>query len=315
MANKIFLIDGHYILFKMYYALSKNGLTNSKGEDMSAVYGFMKHVSMLLYNHRPSHAAIVFDPVGGSFRNQMYPQYKANRGETPEAIKNAHKPISEIFASIDFPIISIPGFEADDVIGTLSKKFGNKENEVYIVTQDKDYGQLVSENVYLLKKNNNDDSMTVVKPADICDKYGINSPEEVIEILTLCGDTADNVPGVKGIGEKTAGKLIKEYGTVKNIYNHLHELKESVRQKMKDAENHISLTHDLVTIKTDIEIDITLEQLKIKEFKDFANLELLEILDRYELRYIKNYIIQNSRQGEAYWQKTQKTGMNTLFDF
>ena len=252
MPDKLFLIDGHALIFKMYYAFVRRPMINSKGMDMSILYGFTKYLLELIAREQPTHLAVAFDPPGGTFRNQLYPAYKANRSETPQLVIDALEPLTELCRALNIPVLMLPGYEADDVIGTVAKRYGTPGTDVYMVTPDKDYGQLIDDHIIQVKpgKAGGDDEQ--IDKAAICEKYGIADPSQVIEMLTLCGDTADNVPGVKGVGEVGAGKLIAKYGTVENIYAHLDELSPRQQAMFDEARDHIALSHELVTINAGI---------------------------------------------------------------
>lgn len=254
MKERLFLIDGHALVFKMYYAFLRRPMINSKGADMSILFGFTKYILELISREQPDYIAVAFDPPGGTFRNQMYPEYKATRAETPQLVIDSLEPLIGICKALGITTLMVPGFEADDVIGSMAKREAKQGREVYMVTPDKDYGQLVDENICQVKPGNAGGENIVLDSKAVCEKYGISSPIQVIEMLTLCGDTADNVPGVKGVGEVGAGKLISKYGTVENIYRHIDELTPRQQAQFREAEPHIGLSHQLVTIKTDMDL-------------------------------------------------------------
>lgn len=201
MEKTLYLIDGHALVFKMYYALSGHPMINSKGVDTSILYGFTKYVLELIEKEHPTHLAVSFDPPGGTFRHEVYPEYKGTREATPQAIIDALEPLCGICKALDIPVLMIPKFEADDVIGSMSKKAESEGFKVYMVTPDKDYGQLVTDNVVQLKPGKAGSENELFDKARVCEKYGVNRPEQVIDFLTICGDASDNVPGVKGVGE------------------------------------------------------------------------------------------------------------------
>ena len=296
MADKLYLIDGHNLIFKMYYAFLRRPMINSKGMDMSILYGFTKYVLELIEREKPTHMAIAFDPPGGTFRNEMYPEYKANRSETPQLVIDALEPLLEICKALNIKTLMIPGYEADDVIGTVAKSYGKPGTDVYMVTPDKDYGQLVAEHVYQVKPGKAGGADETVDVKAICEKYGIKTPEQVIEMLTLCGDTADNVPGVHGIGEVGAGKLIAKYGTVENIYAHLDELTDRQKAQFEEARGHIGLSHDLVTIKTDVPVETGLDEMRLN--LDYAP-EIADLFEKYEFNSLRKYIAHSSRAAKA----------------
>ena len=232
MEKRLFLIDGHSLIFKMYYAFLRHPMINSKGADMSILFGFTKYILELIEKEKPSHLAIAFDPPGGTFRHEMYPDYKGTRSETPQLVIDSLEPLCELCHAMGFPVLMVKGFEADDVIGSMAKRAEKEGFTTYMVTPDKDYGQLISPNIYQYKPGKSGSENEIIDVKAICEKYGINTPEQVIEILTICGDTSDNVPGVKGVGEVGAGKLIAKYGTVENIYAHINELTPKQRENL-----------------------------------------------------------------------------------
>lgn len=254
---KLFLIDGHALVFKMYYAFLGRPMVNSKGVDTSILFGFSKYLLELIEKERPTHLAVSFDPPGGTFRNEMFPAYKANRAETPQLVIDALEPLTDIVKAMDIPVLMIRGFEADDVIGSAAKRFVREGFEVYMVTPDKDYGQLVEPHVFQFRPGKAGGENELLGEAEICGKWGINSTRQVIDILAICGDTADNVPGVQGVGPVGASKLLQKYGTLESIYDHLDELTPGNKAKFEAARDHIALSKELVTIKTDIALDVT----------------------------------------------------------
>ncbi|MCQ2145070.1 MAG: DNA polymerase I [Bacteroidales bacterium] len=287
MKQRLFLIDGHALVFKMYYAFLRRPMINSKGADMSILYGFTKYLLEMIEKERPTHLAVSFDPPGGTFRNQMYPEYKANRDATPQLVIDALEPLTELCESLRIPVLMMMGFEADDVIGSMAKRAEKEGYEVYMVTPDKDYGQLISENIFQYKPGKGGDEREIFGIKEIQEKYGIQRPEQVIDMLAICGDTADNVPGVKGVGEVGASKLIAKYGSLENIYAHLDELTASQRAKFEDAKDHIDLSKQLVTIKTDIEIATPIEAMALDGVVDA---KAVELFDHYEFGSLKRHL-------------------------
>jgi DNA polymerase-1 len=287
MKDRLFLIDGHALVFKMYYAFLRRPMINSKGADMSILFGFTKYILELIEREKPTHLAVAFDPPGGTFRNEMYPEYKANRSETPQLIIDSLEPLCELCRAMGFPVLMIKGFEADDVIGSMAKRAEKEGVEVYMVTPDKDYGQLISPNIIQYKPGKAGGDNELVDVDKVCLKYGIDRPEQVIEILTLCGDSSDNVPGVKGVGEVGAGKLIAKFGTVENIYAHLDELTAKQKEAFVGAEGHIWLSHDLVTIKTDIKIPVNTSEMAIAgEYTP----EVADLFEKYEFGSLRKFL-------------------------
>ena len=287
MPGKIFFIDGHALVFKMYYAFFRRPMINSKGADMSILFGFTKYILELMEREKPDYLAVAFDPPGGTFRNEMFPEYKANRTETPQLVIDALEPLQELCRAMNIPTLMMPGFEADDVIGSAAKRCAAEGLDVYMVTPDKDYGQLVEDHIWQYKPGKAGSDNEVLGVKEICSKYGIQSPLQVIEMLTICGDTADNVPGVKGVGEVGAGKLVAKYGSVKGIYEHLDELTPKQKAMFEEAEGHIWLSHDLVTIKTDIDVEVGTEEMKVNQA---YGPELADLFEKYEFNSLKRFL-------------------------
>ena len=287
MNKRLFLIDGHALVFKMYYAFLRHPMINSKGADMSILFGFTKYILELIEKEKPTHLAIAFDPPGGTFRHEMYPDYKGTRQETPQLVIDALEPLCEICEAMRFPVLMVKGYEADDVIGSMAKRAEKEGFEVYMVTPDKDYGQLISEHIIQFKPGKSGSDNELIDVRKVCEKYKISRPEQVIEILTLCGDSADNIPGVKGVGEIGAGKLVAKYDNVRNIYNHLDELTPKQREAFVEAEEHIRLSHELVTIKTDIVLDVRNEDMTVDYVYDS---KVADLFEKYEFGSLKKFI-------------------------
>ena len=284
---KLFLIDGHALIFKMYYAFLGRPMVNSKGEDTSILFGFTKYLLELIDREHPTHIAVSFDPPGGTFRNELYPAYKANRGETPELVVRSLEPLREIVLALDIPVLMIPGFEADDVIGSAAVRFAAEGFDVYMVTPDKDYGQLITPQIRQLKPGKAGGENELLGVAEVCDKWKIASPAQVIDILAICGDASDNVPGVQGVGPVGAAKLLGRYGSVEEIYAHLGELTARQQEQFRAAQDHIALSKTLVTIKTDIPLDVTADQL----LYDTAETPAINaLLDRHEMPSLKRLL-------------------------
>ncbi len=287
MDKRLFLIDGHALIFKMYYAFLRHPMINSKGEDTSVLFGFTKYLFELIEKEKPTHLAVAFDPPGGTFRNEMYPEYKANRAETPRLIIDALEPLTEICGALRIPVLMIRGYEADDVIGTMAKKAAKEGFTVYMVTPDKDYGQLIEENIYQYKPGKGGGESEIFGVREVCEKYGICTPARVIDMLTICGDSSDNVPGVRGVGEVGASKLIGKYGSVKGIYEHLDELTPKQKEAFEEAAGHIDLSHALVTIKTDVPMEAETAGMSLNEGSDP---KIAELFEHYEFGSLKKYI-------------------------
>ena len=285
--GKLLLIDGHALVFKMYYAFLRRPMINSKGEDMSILYGFTKYLLEMFQRENPTHVLVAFDPPGGTFRNEMYPEYKGTRPPTPQLVIDALEPLTELVQAMNIPVLTIPGFEADDVLGSIATQFGSPELDVYMVTPDKDYGQLIRDHVFQLKPGKGGSESELVTAKELCEKWGIGSPSQVIDMLAICGDTADNVPGVKGVGEVGAAKLIAKYGTLENIYAHISELSEKQQAMFRESEPHMALSKALVTIKTDMALPVTADDMRYTgEFQP----AIRQLFDRYEFGSLKKYI-------------------------
>ncbi|MCD8313831.1 MAG: DNA polymerase I, partial [Bacteroidales bacterium] len=285
--KKLYLIDGHSLIFRMYYAFFRRPMINSKGEDMSILFGFTKYILELIEKRQPTHIAVSFDPPGGTFRKRLYPEYKETRAATPQLVIDALDPLVELCGALKIPVLMVPDYEADDVIGTVSARMAAQGFEVYMVTPDKDYGQLISERVWQLKPGKAGGEDEVVGPAEICAKYGIHDPREVIDILAITGDTADNVPGVRGVGEVGAGKLVGKYGSVPNIYAHLDELPPKQRAAFDQAREQIALSRELVTICRAVPMEIDLGAMAVtREYEP----RVTELFDHYEFGSLRKYI-------------------------
>ena len=284
--NKLFLLDAYALIYRSYYAFIKNPRINSKGLNTSAIIGFVNTLQEVLEKEKPTHIGVAFDPHGPTFRSEAYPAYKAQREATPEDIRRAIPIIKELLEAYRISVIQVDGFEADDVIGTLATKLsGEKDLEVFMLTPDKDYGQLVSDNVKIFRPRHGGGYETM-GPGEVCEKYGIEKTAQVIDLLALMGDSADNFPGCPGVGEKTAVKLINEFGSVEQLLQRSSELKGALKTKVESHVDDIKLSYYLATIKTDVPTDITLDSLKLqnpdeeKLDKIFTELEFKSLKDR-----------------------------------
>ena len=285
--DKLLLIDGHALVFKMYYAFLRRPMINAKGQDMSILYGFIRHLLEMIEREQPTHIAVAFDPPGGTFRNEMYPAYKGTRPPTPQLIIDALEPLTELVRAMNIPVLMVPGFEADDVLGSAAVQFAGDSLDVYMVTPDKDYGQLIGPHAFQLKPGKSGSEAELVTSDLLCQKWGISQPSQVIDMLAICGDSADNVPGVKGVGEVGAAKLIAKYGSVENIYAHLEELTPRQQEQFREAQPHIGLSKALVTIKTDMTLPVTLEDMRYTgQFQP----KLAELFNFYEFASLKKYL-------------------------
>ena len=287
MADKLYLIDGHALVFKMYYAFLRRPMINSKGADMSILYGFTKYLLEMLEREKPTHVAVAFDPPGGTFRNQLYPEYKGTRPPTPQLVIEALEPLTQLVTGMNIPVLMVPGFEADDVLGSAATQFASDALDVFMVTPDKDYGQLIGPHAFQLKPGKSGSEAELVDTAALCEKWGIASPSQVIDMLAICGDAADNVPGVKGVGEVGAAKLIAKYGTVENIYDHLAELTPRLQAQFEEARPHMALSKVLVTIKTDMDLPVTLEDMR---YTGAFQPVLAELFTQYEFSSLRKYL-------------------------
>ena len=261
--DKLFLIDAYALIYRSYYAFINNPRINSKGLNTSAVMGFCNTLNEVLTKEQPSHIGVAFDH-GLTFRNEAFPQYKAQREETPEDIKRSVPIIKDILTAYHIPVLQVDGFEADDVIGTLALKAGEQGVDTYMLTPDKDYAQLVRSNVYMYRPRHGGGYETM-GPEEVNQKYNISSPLQVIDLLALMGDSADNFPGCPGVGEKTASKLINEFGTVEQLLENTAQLKGKMREKVEAAVEDIKMSKFLATIRTDVPVELDLEQLRLKE--------------------------------------------------
>ena len=285
--GKLLLVDGHALVFKMYYAFLRRPMINSKGADMSILYGFTKYLLEMFQREAPTHVAVAFDPPGGTFRNQMFPEYKGTRPPTPQLVIDALEPLTELVQAMNIPVVMVPGFEADDVLGSIATQYASPALDVYMVTPDKDYGQLIREHVYQMRPGKAGEDAEVLGVPELCAKWGISQPSQVIDMLAICGDTADNVPGVKGVGEVGAAKLIAKYGTLENIYQHVDELSPKQKEMFLEARSYIDLSKALVTIKTDMSLPVTLDDMA---YSGVFQPRIKELFDYYEFSSLKKYL-------------------------
>jgi DNA polymerase I len=285
--KRLFLIDGHSLIFRMYYAFMRRPMINSKGEDTSILFGFTKYLLELIRKEQPTHIAVAFDPPAKTFRHELYPEYKANRSAAPELVKAALDPLVEIVGALGIPVVMKPGFEADDVIGSIAKQESKRGFDVYMVSPDKDLGQLIDEHVFQYKPGKAGADDEVYDRAKLCETYGISDPLNIIDILTIWGDASDNIPGVTGIGEVGAKKLVGKYGTVENILEHLEELSPKQQQSFRDAMPHLQLSKTLATIKTDIDLDLDEDALLMTACCDEC---VAGVFDRYEFNSLRKLL-------------------------
>jgi DNA polymerase-1 len=232
--KRLFLLDAYALIFRGYYAFIKNPRINSKGMDTSAIMGFMNSLMDVIKREKPDHLAVAFDKGGSDLRNDIFPAYKANRDATPEAIKIAVPYIQELLRAMHIPIIEVKGYEADDLIGTIAKQAEKENYKVFMVTPDKDFAQLVSKNIFMYKPARMGNGIEIWGIPEVLEKFEIERPEQVIDYLGMMGDAADNIPGLPGVGEKTAKKFLAEYGSMENLLANTHELKGAIKTKIED---------------------------------------------------------------------------------
>ena len=290
--NKLFLLDAYALIYRSYYAFIKNPRINSKGLNTSAIMGFLNTLNEVLTKEQPTHIGVAFDPHGPTFRSEAYPAYKAQREETPEDIRKAVPIIKDLLKAYRIPILQADGYEADDVIGTLAEKAGSIGVETYMLTPDKDYGQLVRDNVFIYRPRHGGGYETM-GPKEVCEKYGIPSPATVIDLLALMGDSADNFPGCPGVGEKTAVKLINDFGSIEQLIARSSEIKGKLREKVEEHVEDIKMSYFLATIKTDVPIELDMESLKLVEPNED---ELGKLLLDLEMKSFADRVLKKSQK-------------------
>lgn len=283
--NKLFLLDAYALIYRAYYAFIKNPRINSKGFNTSAILGFVNTLEEVLKKENPTHIGVAFDPAGPTFRHEAFEQYKAQREETPEAIRLSVPIIKEIIRAYRIPILEVPGYEADDVIGTLATEAGKQGIPTYMMTPDKDYGQLVSDKVFMYRPKHTG-GFEVMGIEEVKSKFNIQSPAQVIDMLGLMGDSADNIPGCPGVGEKTAQKLVAEFESIENLLEHTDRLKGALKTKVETNKEVIAFSKFLATIKIDVPVSLDMDALK-REAPDesklrqiFEELEFRTLIDR-----------------------------------
>lgn len=262
--DKLFLLDAYALIYRAYYAFIKNPRINSKGFNTSAILGFVNTLEEVLKKENPTHIGVAFDPSGPTFRHEAYEQYKAQREETPEAIRLSVPIIKDIIRAYRIPILEVSGYEADDVIGTLATEAGRQGITTYMMTPDKDYGQLVSDRVFMYRPKHTG-GFEVMGTEEVKTKFSIQSTEQVIDMLGLMGDASDNIPGCPGVGEKTAQKLIAEFGSIENLLEHTDQLKGALKTKVETNREMITFSKFLATIKTDVPIQLDMDSLVREE--------------------------------------------------
>lgn len=292
---KLFLLDGYALIYRAYYAFINSPRINSKGQNTSAVLGFVNTLEEILRKQQPSHIGVAFDPHGGTFRHKAFPSYKAQREQTPEAITFAVPIIKQILEAYRIPILEVAGYEADDVIGTLAHQADEQGIETVMITPDKDYGQLVTDRVSMLRPPVGKSDWTQMGPDEVCEKWGIENPKQVIDILGLMGDSSDNIPGCPGVGEKTATNLIQQFGGVEGLLNRTDELKGAIQKKVRENEQQIRDSYWLATIALDVPITLDMNLLERKELNEVA---LREIYESLEFGFLLKKIKSNNTAAE-----------------
>ena len=305
--NKLFLLDAYALIYRAYYAFIRNPRINSKGQNTSAVFGFVNTLEEILRKENPTHIAVVFDSPLPSFRHIKYEEYKAQREPTPEDIKASIPIIKEILQAYNIPILEIPGYEADDVIGTIAKKMATQKVNVYMMTPDKDYVQLVDDHIFIYKPRYGNNDFDILDKEKVLEKYSLSHPMQMIDMLALMGDTSDNIPGCPGIGPKTAQKLLKEFGSVENILNNTDKLKGAIKNKIEENKDRILFSKFLATIKTDVPIEVKIEDFKRKEIDEEA---LKRIFKELEFRSLLTRVLKNESQKNG----TKKPVQGMLFE-
>lgn len=294
--KKLFLIDAYAMIFRAYYALLRNARYTTDGINTSAIFGFVNTLEDLFKKENPTHVAVCFDPAGGTFRHKEYPEYKAQREATPEDIKIAVPYIKEIIAGYNIPVVEVEGYEADDVIATLAKQGEAQGFEVYMMTPDKDFGQLVTEHIKMYKPPYGGGEAEVLGIAEVCAKHGITSPKQVIDILALQGDTADNIPGCPGVGKVTAAKLVNQFGSVEALLEGTDQLKGAIKTKVESNVEQIKMSKYLATICTEVPVTFDEEALRRAPINKEA---LRKVFTRLEFRALAKRVLGDSDDAES----------------
>ncbi len=286
--KRLFLLDGHALVYRAHFAFINRPLINSKGFNTSAITGFTRTLWDLMKNQKPTHLAVAFDPSGPTFRHEMMESYKANREEQPDDIRASFPYIHQILQAFKIPIVVVPTYEADDVIGTLAKQAEKEGYQVYMVTPDKDFGQLVSENIFMYKPSRQGDGVEIMGVPEICEKWDIDNVDQVIDMLGMQGDAVDNIPGIPGIGPKTAAKLLKTYGSLENLLENTDQLKGKQREKVEENRDLAILSKQLARIKLDVPIEFNADDYILDPFDREW---LSEIFKELEFRGLANSIL------------------------
>lgn len=297
--DKLILLDAFALIYRAYYAMISSPRVNSKGLNTSAIYGFVNTLEDLLAHQNATHIGVVFDPEGKTFRHELDPEYKATRAAQPEPISLAIPYIQAILRAYRIPVLSVEGYEADDVIGTLAAKAEAEGFDVLMMTPDKDYGQLVTDHIRILRPGHGSDKAVVMGPREVADKWGLQNPAQVLDLLALMGDKSDNVPGCKGIGEKGAAKLLNQFGSIDNILAHTDELKGAIKTKIEQGRDDIIHSRTLVTIVRDVPIEVDFADFRIKEPDRDA---LIRIYEELEFRTFITRLRPQPRQADLFSQ-------------
>ena len=277
--SKLFLLDAYALIYRAYYAFIKNPRINSKGFNTSAILGFVNTLEEVLKKENQTHIGVAFDPSGPTFRHEAFEQYKAQREETPEAIRLSVPIIKDIIRAYRIPILEVSGYEADDVIGTLATEAGKQGITTYMMTPDKDYGQLVTDHVFMYRPKYGDKEFEVMGIEQVKAKFDIQSPAQVIDMRGLMGDSSDNIPGCPGVGEKTAQKLIAEFGSIENLLEHTDQLKGALKTKVETNQEMIIFSKFLATIKIDVPIQLDMNSLVREQADEEALRKIFEELE------------------------------------
>lgn len=310
--DKLFLLDAYALIYRAYYALIKSPRINSKGFNTSAILGFVNTLEDVLKKESPTHIGVAFDPAGPTFRHEAYKEYKAQREETPEVIRLSVPIIKDIIKAYRIPILEVPGYEADDVIGTLATEAGKRGITTYMMTPDKDYGQLVSENVFMYRPKYGDKEFDVMGVEEVKAKFNIESPAQVIDMLGLMGDSSDNIPGCPGVGEKTAQKLISEFGSIENLLEHTDQLKGAIKTKVESNVEKIKFSKFLATIKIDVPVELDMDSLK-RETPDEEKLR--SIFEELEFRTLLERVFKSDKKPSAKPAPEKNAFQGDLFGF
>ena len=295
--KKLYLIDAYALIFRGYYAFIKNPRINSKGMDTSAIMGFMNSVLDLIKREKPENLAVAFDLGGSVDRIELFDEYKANRHETPEAIKIAVPYIHSILEAMGIPILMKSGYEADDIIGTVAKQAEKSNYDVFMVTPDKDFAQLVSEHIFMYRPARMGNGIEIWGIPEVQKKFEVKDPIQVIDFLGMMGDSVDNIPGLPGVGEKTAKKFINQYGSIENLLQNTHEIKGKLREKIENNSERGILSKKLATILLDVPIEYDFNDFKLENpdhdsvFKIFEELEFARMKENFKKLFVKHNVI------------------------